>query len=178
MQADSGLSEQVRAAGRIFDEYGDAIRDMIKIYLPNRAEADDIFQELFLSLVYNPMPEGIGNVRGYLYRSIRNDVFDAWRRCARYQGQLRRYLEYRMPSQAEPGPDRRLQQREQVCELFRLAETRLCRHESQAVIRRYRYQQSTDESAKAMRVAKKTVYRYVCVGLKKIRQYQQLSMQA
>ncbi len=120
MQADSELSEQVMVAGRIFDEYGDAIRDMIKVYLPDRPEVDDIFQELFLLLVYNPMPGGIGNVRGYLYRIVRNDVFDASRRSARYQGQLRRYLEHRMPKQVEPMPDRRLQQLEQVREVFRL----------------------------------------------------------
>ncbi|MFC1677666.1 sigma-70 family RNA polymerase sigma factor [Planctomycetota bacterium] len=176
MQADSGSSEQVMAAGRIFDEYGDAIMDMIKLYLPDRGEADDIFQELFLSLVYNPMPEGIGNVRGYLYRTIRNDVFDASRRLARYQRRLRRYLERRGPSQAEPEPDRRLQQFEQVRQLYRMVEECFCRREAQALIRRYGYQESTEETAKAMCVDKRTVYRYICVGLKKIRKRQQFAM--
>ena len=176
MQGNSELSEQVRAAGRIFDEYGDAIRGIIKVYLPNRAQADDIFQELFLSLVYNPMPEGIVNVPGYLYRIIRNDVFDALRQSARYREQLRRYSELCGPSQAESEPDKILQQQEQVFELFRLVEKCLCRHEAQALTRRYKYQQNTDEAAKAMCVDKKTVYRYVCVGLKKMRKCQQLAM--
>ena len=65
---------------KVFAEHGDFIHVVIRSQVKNEAQADDIFQDFFLSLVYNPVPKGVKNMKSYLYRAIINDVVDAVRR--------------------------------------------------------------------------------------------------
>ena len=47
------VQNNMRIATQIFDEYGDLIREMIRFRVNDKSMVDDIFQNLFLSLVWN-----------------------------------------------------------------------------------------------------------------------------
>ncbi len=75
-------------ASKVFAEHSDFIRAVIRSQVKNEAQADDIFQDFFLSLVYNPVPKGVKNMKSYLYRAIINDVVDAFRRVETYKAKI------------------------------------------------------------------------------------------
>jgi DNA-directed RNA polymerase specialized sigma24 family protein len=70
----------------------------------------------------------------------------------------------------EAGPDDRATQVEEVQRIAGLVGKLLPAHEAQAVIERYVYGHSTTEVASRMQVKERTVARYTCIGLKRIRQ--------
>ncbi|MHC4792547.1 MAG: RNA polymerase sigma factor, partial [Planctomycetota bacterium] len=69
-----GVPSNVNHAAKIFSEYGDFIRGVIRYQVGNDAQADDLFQDFFLSLVSRPVPADIQNIKKYLYRAITNDI--------------------------------------------------------------------------------------------------------
>ena len=89
------IHRRVERAGEIFDHYGHEIRAMIDFSIKDKARGDDIFQDLFVSVVKNPIPSGIENVRGYLYRAIANDIIDRLRRTMNHQEAVQMYAERR-----------------------------------------------------------------------------------
>ena len=169
-EANAKIQKRVKVAGAIFDEYGDRILAIIRFKVSNRSEADDIFQDFFLSLVHKPVPEGIQNIEGYLYRAIINDIIDMGRRTKSYRSQLDRYAKYRKYSAKYEDPHNIMIQAEEVQKMFQLIERQLPPREAEAVIERYCHDCSIDNASKRMYVGKKTFSRYLCMGLKKIRQ--------
>ena len=85
MRASMGTQQQVDLATQIFDEHGAAIRAMIRRHVNKREDEEDIFQNLYLSLVCNPIPSPLTNTLAYLNTVIKNDVIDAARRRKSYQ---------------------------------------------------------------------------------------------
>ncbi len=65
---------RVEKAMEVFDKHGDEIRAMIEFNVKDEFKAEDIFQDLFVSVVGKPIPPGVENVRAYLYRAVTNDV--------------------------------------------------------------------------------------------------------
>jgi RNA polymerase sigma factor (sigma-70 family) len=171
MQCNSELDENVRRAGEIFDEYGNAIQAFVRFHVGDDAQVDDIFQSLFLSLVRNPVPPAVENMKSYLYRAVCNDVRDAARRRKSYQARILRYSQY-LNSRIvlEETPEDAAIMAEDREQMFEMIERQLPAREAQAVILRYRYGHSIAESAERMRIRKKSLSRYLCMGLKKIRQ--------
>jgi len=162
--------ESVKRAAEIFAEHGRTIFGIIRSQLNNDSEAEDIYQDFFLSLVRKPIPPHIQDIRGYLYRAVKNDVFDAARKAKAYKGRVRRYAErHKNEWLQQVGPDDDLIKHEQIQRVFNLIEIRLCPREAQAIICRYSRERNTGEAAQEMGVNKRTLSRYVCVGLKKIR---------
>lgn len=160
----------VDRAAEIFSEYGDFIRAIIRYQVSNDAHADDLFQDFFLSLVSKPVPAGIQNVKSYLYRAIINDIVDAARRVESYKTQISKYAECLNYSINKNRPENALVKIEQINKMFRLIEGRLQRGEAQAITLRYKNNYNIKEVAKKMHVNKRTVSRYISVGLSKVRQ--------
>jgi len=168
-KATESAQEKVRRAAEIFEQYGDLIRSMILFNVNDELEADDIFQDFFLSLVRKPVPPTVKDIKGYLYRAILNDVLDSARRVKSYKVRLHRYAEYVKDVQVQQGPEGVLARAEQVQRVLRLVEEHLPPHQAQAVSHRYCDGRSMHEAAKKMTVTERTVSRYICMGLKKIR---------
>jgi len=169
-EANIEIQQRVKVATAIFHEYGDRIRAIICFNVSNRSEADDIFQDFFLSLVHKPVPEGIKNVEGYLYKAIINDIIDMDRRTKSYRVRLHRYAKYRKYNAKNEDPHNIMIREEEVQKMFQLIERQLPPREAEAVIERYGHDRSIDNASKRMYVSKKTFSRYLCMGLKKIRQ--------
>jgi len=166
-----GQTSNVKAAMRVFIEHGDFIRTVIGCKVKNKDRADDLFQDLFLSLVYKPLPMDIRSMKSYLYRVITNDIADAVYRVEKYQNRIRRYAEYRNRYTTQHRPESSLIEVEETNKMFKLIEDQLPPSEAQAVILRYRNHCGTKETAERMNVDSRSVSRYVSVGLSKIRHF-------
>lgn len=161
----------VDRAAAVLTEYGDFIRAVIRYHVRNEAQADDLFQDFFLSLVSKPPPVDTQNMKSYLYRVICNDVVDAARRVKKYQARMERYAVRLKYSTVEDGIEDTLIRTEEINKIFKLIETRLRRSRAQAVVLRYRNHYKIQEVAERMNVNSRTARRYISVGLRKIRQF-------
>jgi RNA polymerase sigma factor (sigma-70 family) len=160
---------RVNIAAKVFGQYGDFIHAVIRCKVRNEAQADDLFQDLFLSIVSNP-PQSLQNIKGYLYRAITHDIVDTVRRMERYESHIRRYGEKLNYSINKNSFENTLIEREERDRLFTLIKERLPESESKAIALRYRDSHSIKEVAEEMGVEKRTVSSYISIGLKKIRQ--------
>jgi len=157
-----------RATG-IFAEHGSAIRSMIRQHVTCQEEEDEVYQNLYLSLVCNPPPETLTNVMAYLNTVIRNDVIDAVRQRRSRQQMVSQYALSRPRDEVADAPDERVTQAEQVQRIKSLVGKLLPAHEARAVIDRYVYGLSMTEIAEHLRVEERTASRYACVGIRRIR---------
>lgn len=62
--------ENVKSADQIFKEYGDFIYRTIRYKVKDKASVDDLYQDFFLSIALNPIPDGTKDIKGYLYKAI------------------------------------------------------------------------------------------------------------
>jgi RNA polymerase sigma factor (sigma-70 family) len=157
-------------ASEIFRDYGDEIYAMIRMGLRNENEADDIFQDLFLSITYRPVPSHIKDIKAYLYRAVMHDIVDHARRTKSHKNRIQQYANqrrYRMSSQQDPAD--MLMQAEELDRMFDAIEQRLPPSEAGAVVHQYGLEHDTTEAADEMGIKKRSFARYVCMGLKKIR---------
>jgi DNA-directed RNA polymerase specialized sigma24 family protein len=72
----SNCRNNVGTAAEVIAEYRDFIYMVICSQVNNKACAEDIFQDFFLSLVSKPIPHDVKNIKSYLYRAISNDIVD------------------------------------------------------------------------------------------------------
>jgi RNA polymerase sigma factor (sigma-70 family) len=168
-KVDDVMSNMARTA-EIFAQHGDFIRATIRYRIGDETLVDDLYQDFFLSLVARPIPEDVRNVKNYLYRAIINDSFDAVRRVEQYQGRIQRYAERLKNPINKNHPDNALIETEETEKMFKMIELSLPPSESQAVTLKFRDNNSIGEAAKQMAVNKRSVSRYISVGLKKLRQ--------
>jgi len=167
----NNYATRVNIAAKVFGEYGDFIHAIIRCKVRNEAQADDLFQDFFLSIVSKSPPPALQNIKGYLYRAITNDIVDTVRRMERYESYVRKYGEQLNYSINKTSPENILTEMEELDKLFALIKKRLPESESQAIALRYRDSHSIEEVAEKMSVNNRTISRYISVGLKKIRQF-------
>jgi len=155
----------------VFAEHSNFIRVVIGSRIKNQAQADDIFQNFFLSLVQKPIPQGVRDIKSYLYKAIINDIVDAARKMERYQALVHRYSEQLSFSINTIGPENAFNIKEENDKVFELIKGRLRRSEFRAVTLRYCNSMDTNEVAARMGVKNGTVRRYISVGLAKVRKF-------
>ncbi len=168
-EQNSQVQKRVERATRIFKEHGDLIRTIIRSNLPEGVDSDDIFQDFFLSLISNPVPDIEQNIKAYLYRAIKNDIADAARRTKSYRRRIQRYAEHHRYGITSKAPNAIVAKSQQVRKVFQIGKHKLAPREFQAIIERFANDLSTDEAARRMRVSKKTYSQYLWSGLMKIR---------
>jgi RNA polymerase sigma factor (sigma-70 family) len=162
------IAEKVEIAAKIIDKYGGIVRDIIRFHTNNDCDADDIFQDFFLSLVNKPVPLYLKDIKAYLSRAAINDVFDAIRRSKNYRRRLLQYSQCFKYRVTRENPQSIILQAEEIQKLFDLAEERLTSRETEAVLQKYRCGHNTSEAAEEMGINTRSFDRYVCVGLKKL----------
>jgi len=167
----SSAPSNVDRAAEIFSKYGSFILAVIRYQVGNDVQADDLYQNFFLSLVSRPIPARIQNIKSYLYRAITNDIVDADRRVEVYQTRMHKYAECLDNSINKSSPENALIKKEEINKMFKLIEGRLPRSEARAIRFRFWNNCSIKEVAKQMHVNNRTVSRYISVGLSKVRQF-------
>ncbi len=162
--------KNVGSAAEIVSEYSDFIYMVICSQVKNKSRVDDIFQDFFISLVSKPIPEDVKNIKSYLYRAISNDIADTQRQSERYREQIRKYRENCDFSINNCLPENALDKEEQLNRMFDLIKGRLTNSQSQAIALRYGTNYTIKEIAEEMGVKCTSVSRYICTGLRRIRQ--------
>ena len=156
-------------AAQIFDDYGDFIKKVICSQIQDEDQAEDFFQNFFLSLVSNPLPGDIQNIEAYLYKAITNDIADATRLTKKYRNCIHEYTKCYCHHRSQKIPEKLVIELEETNRVFELVETHLPRTEAQAVRFQYRDGFDAKEMAEKMSVESKTIRGYVSEGLSRIR---------
>lgn len=159
----------IDCAEKLFAEHGEFIRSVIRFHVKDAVESDDLFQEFFLFIAANPIPQDVKNIKGFLYRMISGRVKDAFRKTMRYRRRLKRYAEhYRYILDNRPEHD--VIDTEETEKMFDLIRKHLPRSEAFAVTLKYGCDYDIQEVAQKMGLKKRSVSRYMSAGLSKLRQ--------
>ena len=169
VEKETETRERVKRAEDIFETYGDEIRAMISLNVKEQSTADDVFQNLFLSVVRKPIPTHIDRVEAYLYRIITNDIIDETRKTNGYRELVRGYGRHSSRRMRQEPPDDDLIEVEDVRKMLQLIERQLPSREAEAVIRRHVYGDDVGDGARKMNVDTRTFSRYLSRGKKRIR---------
>lgn len=161
--------DRIRLAGAIFQEHGPHIRQFIRRYVRDENDVDDIYQNIFLSLVRMP-PSNATYLLAYMSRVTRNHAIDAARRAASYGGCVERYAQLRHENAIASNPEAELIHAEHLGLLVDMIETSLPPHLAAVIVERYAYGRDMTEAATRLGIKERTVSRYCCVGLKRIRE--------
>jgi len=163
---DNGLEK----TEKIFAEYGEFILSVIRAKIQDSEAVDDLFQDLFLSLVRRPLPDDLKNIKAYLYRSIINDIIDHSRKI-KYRKLETSYDELQCNIATDTSAEKDMSNKEQAGKIYDLIDRKLPFSESTAVKLRYKENQNISEIAERMNITKRSVARYVSSGLRTIREY-------
>jgi RNA polymerase sigma factor (sigma-70 family) len=163
-------NENIEAAEKIFAEYGDFIYSVIRFKVSDKGLVDDIYQNFFLSLVTRPIKLEGAKLKAYLYRAIINDIYDAGRKTNRYKDLLNKYFENDNFSINKSRAKNASIVEERVGEIMKKVWDELSCTELDAISLRYIEGHSIKEVAEKMKVKPESVSRYICVGLKKMRE--------
>lgn len=164
------LAKRIHNASGIFKEHGGFIRKVIYSKIRCKHAAEDIFQDFYLSLISNPIPQNLENLKGYLYRAISRDVIDSARRTNRYRTRIARYCELKkLTSDRYKNHEYHLAAKEEAAIMLDLIEDGLKETEATTIKLRNMVGWSTEETAEIMGIKKRSVSRYLSVGMKKLR---------
>ena len=167
---DPCVEERIKLAEQLFSEYGGFIRSVIRFFIHEQTVQEDVYQELFVFFIRKPVPEDVQNIKGFLYRVIADRIKDLKRKQTRYNNRLVKYAESINPSvESDENGVFTVIQREQAEKVYAVLEEYLTENEARAITLRYKHDLDIHETAEVMDVQPKTVSRYVCIGLKKIR---------
>jgi RNA polymerase sigma factor (sigma-70 family) len=166
--ADVSSQERVRLATEVFHRYHREIRAMIQAVVSNPGEADDLFQNLFLSLVAKPLPPDIHSVKRYLYRAIVNDMISEDRRQESRFRHIRVYALRQKWLRMEEDPRDPLITAEQTQRMLQMVD-QLRPTEAQAVIREYALDHDRDKASGEMGIKRRSFTKYLSRGMRRLR---------
>jgi len=165
---DKDSRERVRLAGEVFRRYGAEIRAMIRVVASDPGQADDLFQNLFLSLVAKPLPPDIRSIKRYLYKAIVNDVISQSRRERCRFRHIKVYALRQGRASGEEDPRDALIRAEQTRRMLQIVE-HLRPTEAQAVIREYSLDHDRGKASCEMGIKRRSFTKYLSRGMKKLR---------
>jgi RNA polymerase sigma factor (sigma-70 family) len=171
MEAALQAAGDVKRAAEIFEENSDMIRSAIRSQVNDKSLVDDIFQNLFLSLVYSPVPLGIENTKAYLRRAVRNDVIDSALKDRSRRAREQKYAEMCMVGTGYDNPEDMVTMCDALQRIFAIIEDKLPAHEARAIEEKYRYNRDDGEAARLMGITRRSFSHYLCTGLKRARCY-------
>lgn len=163
-------AEAREQASRLFQEHEDFIRSAIRFAIRNPSETDDFYQDLYLSFVLNPPVKPIQKPQGFFWRLVMERATDWYRNQGRRRRMLKELYRRAQLSAEQRETESTLSDTETIAALFEQIKSFLKTGEGQAIIYRYKYHYTLEETAQKMGIKPQTVIRYVCTGLKKIRE--------
>ncbi len=169
MDANTKTAQNMKLASEIFEEHADTIRAVIAFNVNDKSSIDDMFQDLFLSLVRRRIPRRVQNIKAYLSRAVKNDVLDAAYQRKSYHLRNRKYAEMYSYRLKYDTPDDIASHAEEIRLLFDIVENQLLQHEAEAIIQKCRHDRDAGETAEAMGINRRSVSCYLCTGLRKLR---------
>ena len=163
------LHRRVELAAEVFSKYNDDIRAMIGFHVKDKSRADDLFQNLFISIVREPIPSHVTEVRSYLYRIIVNDVYDTYRSTKFYQENVEKYAEIRKHGDVQKYPQDNMLEAEETRQMLEFLERQLPKHQAMVVTHFYQNGLNADSTARQLNLSKRSVHRYLTAAKRKMR---------
>ena len=168
----------VQRATAIFFEHCDFIRAVIRHKIKDEGLAEDLFHNLFLSLVSRPAPAEIQDIKGYIYKAIINDITDHIRHIGKYQAMTHRCADYNKLIVNNRLPEDALIEKEQTDRMIELIRKRVTKNEFKAIASRHLDGLSIKEAADRMSINNRSVSRYISTGLRKVKQFLVIEQEA
>lgn len=157
----------IEIAADIFAEYGDYIRTVILYKVRDKDIAEDIYQDLFLSIA-SQSPQNIRNMKSYLYRAVINHFADIYRKKERQKKLIEKYGNNTDFVINKQSPTNVLINK--YDKIMHLVRGRLSPTQAKIMALKYEKDFSNKDIAKKIGIKKESVSRNLCVGLKKIRE--------
>ncbi len=158
--------QNVRSASHIFARHGTFILTVIRSKVQNPTVVEDLYQDFFLMLVANPIPQDVKNIKGSCQGTIEIHITDALRR----RGIYRKHLHHYPGIDARPAPDHDAElPHEEIDNLFHLIDQKLPPAHARALNLKYKKHMNLRQIAEKMDVEKKSVIKYISSGLRKVR---------
>ena len=130
-------------------------------------DADDILQNLFLSLAVKPVPADAKYINSYLYHVLIHDIIDEKRKCATRQKTLIKYAIWKCLTKVSIQD--RVIIEEEYTRILALIEIKLPPYLQKPLYLRYKYGYSIAEISEKLGVKKNVIRVYLSEALKKIR---------
>jgi RNA polymerase sigma factor (sigma-70 family) len=166
---DPDFMSNLAQAAEVFSQHGNFIRSVIRYRTANDDLTEDLFQDFFLTLVFKPIPSDVDNIKSYLSKALANDAFDAEQRMKTYKGRINRYSRRNDYADSENNPEKTLMAKEEMENMFEIINQLLPPYQSQAVTLKFKHDHSVTEVARQMAIDKRTVSKYISIGLRKLR---------
>ena len=163
------VQKRIALASAIIGEHDSTIRAFIRCYVHNEHDMDDVYQNVFLSLVRTP-PTTQTFLVAYLRQVIRNHATDLARRSASHNRLLSDYAECQEAEPLSLDPATRLMEAEQLSRTREFLESVLPSHMANVVTERCGRGNNTCETASKLGLKPRTVSHYYCVAMKRVRQ--------
>lgn len=160
---------RVRKAEEIFDRYGNEIRAVIEYNVTDKAGAEDVFHDFFVSVVKKPVPPGIENVRAYVYKALANDIVDRSRRARTRKEGVKQYARHRRGGSVAKEPQDIAIEAEQMDLMLRLIENHLPPREARAIVERYGVGPAVCNGPTQPSADSRSVSRYLTEAIKTLR---------
>jgi len=144
---------------------------MISLNVTEPSTADDVFQNLFLSVVHKPIPPHVGRIEAYLYKIVTNDVIDETRKKNGYLDFVRGYGRHNSHRTTQEPADNAVIEVEDTYKMLELIERQLPSREAEALIHRHLYGNKIRDGAEKMNVDIRTFSQYLSRGRRRIRQF-------
>ena len=155
---------------QIYRDNGLFIHRVIQFHLGNSPDSEDVFQSLFLRLLEKPIPkrEGI-NQRSYLYRMIKNSIIDDVRRTKAYKECISRFSNIQPYHKIVYEPAEKTIQEDEVKFIMHIIDNCLPAHTAVTLRLYYKENYSSDQISQKLSVKRKTVIKYISIGLRRLR---------
>jgi RNA polymerase sigma factor (sigma-70 family) len=171
--ASSGSSGQgshtARIASAVLCQHESFVRAVIRFHARNACEEEELYQDLFITLVCDRELPYVENMRSYLYRMIARDAIDAARWAIAEHRRTKEFVENSKFPVYSPAPDFALIMAEEFDDVLKCADKRLKHREATAMALMYQDDCTVPEIACRMGVKERTVHRYLSAALQTLR---------
>jgi len=157
------------AIAELFRQHDTAIRALIRRYARCREDAEDMYQDLYLSLVRRPPPHQT-HILAYLNKVIQHRATDVARHVISEYGSFSKYGARWKDRTHEKESEYILITIEETHKVVNIILASLPAHLARAILDRYLYDKPIRETAQGLGVNERTVSHYCCTGLRRIRQ--------
>jgi len=160
---------RVNKAKEVFDKYGNEIRAVIEFNVKDRHTVEDIFQDFFVYVVENPIPQDVEDVRSYIYKAVVNDAIDRKRRARIRRRGDKKYAESISDNAVKREPQTVAIMAEELERVFRLIESSLPPRHVRAVMEYYGFGQTISGMSSKLKIEERSASRYLSEAIRAIR---------
>jgi RNA polymerase sigma factor (sigma-70 family) len=161
-------------AVEVYAKHADFIRKVIRSHVKDQNQADDIFQDLFLRLVENPIGPEVEHVQRYLYRVTINEIVSNSRRRKKFAMGVNGYAQNSDIINRQSCPEDPLIDAEESAKTFQFIREQcsqkiIFKREARAIKLYYGKGRRIKEIAGTMGIKCNSASRYVSMGIAKVR---------